>query len=202
MAGEITADEFLASLYIRDDAIELKTYTPAFSSTEEAQKYANKILSFTKPHNTPTLQTFLGLICFCKQYIKNYGKNVALLTDMLHTEKSASGWAWGKEQDDAFEEIRKGIMNPLTLHLIDENATESELHIYTDASDRAYGIVLLQRVVDKDGKPEYRLIDMLSRIIHRNNRDVSILRKEFNSLVLSMDSFHNYFTSSCGFSIK
>ena len=156
-------------------------------------KYANKILSFAKPHDTPTLQTFLGLICFCKQYIKNYGKNVALMTDMLHSEKSKNGWAWGKEQDIAFEEIRKGVMNPMTLHLIDENAVNSELHIYTDASDRAYGIVLLQRVVDTDGKPEYRLIDMLSRIIHRNNRNVSILRKEFNSLVLSMDAFHTHF---------
>ena len=107
--------------------------------------------------------------------------------------KTAAGWAWGTQQDEAFEEIRNGVMNPMTLHLIDEHAVGSEIHIYTDASDRAYGIVLLQRVLDGDGSPEYRLIDMVSRIIHKNNRDVSILRKEFNSLVLSMDIFHRHF---------
>ena len=55
------------------------------------------------------------------------------------------------------------------------------------------GIVLMQRVADAEGNFEYRLIDMVSKSIHKNNRNVSILRKEFNALVLSMDYFHHHF---------
>ena len=162
-------------------------------TTTIPEKYAAKINDMVKPHNTSTLQTFLGLVCFSKQYIDKYGENVALLTDVLHSEKTKTGWAWGPDQDRAFEHLKKAVLSPKTLHLFDENAKNSEVHVFTDASDRAYGIVLLQRTVDEDGKADFKLIDMVSKIIHKSNRNVSILRKEFNSLILSMDYFHHIF---------
>ena len=43
MAVEIGDDAFLASLYARDDDVELKAYSPEFSTTAEAQHYADII---------------------------------------------------------------------------------------------------------------------------------------------------------------
>ena len=85
------------------------------------------------------------------------------------------------------------MLNPKVLHLFDKTAKNSEIHVYTDASDRAYGIVLLQRIVDEEGNFQYKLIDLVSRIIHKTHRLVDILRKEFQSLVLAMDYFHDIF---------
>ena len=43
MAGKISDDAFLASLYDKDNAIELKNYKPEYSSLEEAQQFADII---------------------------------------------------------------------------------------------------------------------------------------------------------------
>lgn len=138
------------------------------------------------------LQTFLGLCAFTKQHIKNYGPNAALLADCLHSEKKPSGWCWSKKHSEAFKILKDGVLNPNNLHVIDLSKP-STLHVYTDSSDRCYGIVLVQAIEYEPGKTEYRLIDVVSKAIHQDQRHQSILRKEMGSLILSMHYFERFF---------
>ena len=154
------------------------------------EKYATKILDFKAPTCTSELQTFLGLVGFVQKHILDYGRNVASLTDVLHSEKSPKGWTWEPPQQAAYEKLREGVQNPKTLHNL--VYVESEIICYTDASDTHYGIVMLQRFPSG----EVNIVDMVSRVIHRKKRNVSILRKEFQALILCMDCFHHIFIDS------
>ena len=129
----------------------------------------------------------MGLVNFVSKHITNYGANVSILTEVLHSEKTENGFKWGKPQKEAFETLRKAVQSPVVLHNI--QYVESDLLVYTDASDRALGVVLFQRF--KDGK--IHLVDMISKIIHKTKRNVGIHRKEFNSIILAMDCFHDIF---------
>ena len=154
------------------------------------EKYAAKILKFEKPTCTSELQTFLGLVGYVQKHIPDYGRHVAALTDSIHSEKKSEGWIWNAPQQAAFDKLREGIQNPNILHNLEY--VESELIIYTDASDSHYGVVMLQRF--PSGK--INIVDMVSRVIHKNKRNVSILRKEFQALILCMDCFHSIFIDS------
>ena len=156
------------------------------------QKYASKIIDFREPTSTLELQTFLGLCCFAKAYIKGYGSNAAKLADVLYSEKTKEGWGWNNEHSEAFKSLKKGVLNPHSLHTLDPR--KSEIHVYTDSSHNCYGIVLVQHLPEDTTNP-YRLLDIVSKSIHRTNRNVSILRKELNALILSMSYFDRIFSN-------
>ena len=61
--------------------------------------------------------------------------------------------------------------------------------------DHSYGIVVVQKVEVEAGKFEYRLIDVVSKSIHKSRRNVSILRKEYDALILSMTYFDRIFSN-------
>ncbi|GFX69830.1 zinc finger protein 90 [Trichonephila clavipes] len=76
---------------------------------------------------------------FVKRYIKNFAKRALPLTNLLRKD---TPFEWTSETQEAFDDIKKAILNPPVLALPDPDA---ELQIMTDASSRGIGAVLEQK---------------------------------------------------------
>ncbi|GFX36694.1 retrovirus-related Pol polyprotein from transposon 412 [Trichonephila clavipes] len=84
-----------------------------------------------------------------KRYIKNFAKRALPLTNLLRKD---TPFEWTSETQEAFDDIKKAILNPPVLALPDPDA---ELQITTDASSRGIGAVLEQKYPNSEVKPLY-----------------------------------------------
>ncbi|GFV03689.1 transposon Tf2-9 polyprotein [Trichonephila clavipes] len=83
----------------------------------------------------------------------------------LYKSRSESGssksgkdtpFEWTSETQEAFDDIKKAILNPPVLALPDPNA---ELQITTDALSRGIGAILEQKYPNSEVKPLYFFLD-------------------------------------------
>ncbi|GFV02602.1 retrovirus-related Pol polyprotein from transposon 17.6 [Trichonephila clavipes] len=107
------------------------------------------INEFPVPKDQKQIKSFLGCCNFYRRYIKNFAKRALPLTNLLRKD---TPFEWTSETQEAFDDIKKAILNPPVLALPDQNA---ELQITTDASSRGIGAVLEQRYPNSEVKPLY-----------------------------------------------
>ncbi|GFW73207.1 retrovirus-related Pol polyprotein from transposon 17.6 [Trichonephila clavipes] len=97
------------------------------------------INEFPVPTDQKQIKSFLGCCNFYRRYIKNFAKRALPLTNLL---RKNTPFEWTSETQDAFDDIKKAILNPPVLALPDPVV---ELQITTDASSRGIGAVLEQK---------------------------------------------------------
>ncbi|GFY13827.1 retrovirus-related Pol polyprotein from transposon 17.6 [Trichonephila clavipes] len=107
------------------------------------------INEFPVPTDQKQIKSFLGCCNFYRRYIKNFAKRALPLTNLLRKD---TPFEWTSETQEAFDDIKKAILNPPVLALPDQNA---ELQITTDASSRGIGAVLEQKYPNSEVKPLY-----------------------------------------------
>ncbi|GFW00288.1 probable medium-chain specific acyl-CoA dehydrogenase, mitochondrial [Trichonephila clavipes] len=107
------------------------------------------INEFPVPTDQKQIKSFLGCCNFYRRYIKNFAKRALPLTNLLRKD---TPFEWTSETQEAFDDIKKAILNPPVLALPDPNA---ELQITTDASSRGIGAVLEQKYPNSEVKPLY-----------------------------------------------
>ncbi|GFX64535.1 retrovirus-related Pol polyprotein from transposon 412 [Trichonephila clavipes] len=107
------------------------------------------INEFPVPKDQKQIKSFLGCCNFYRRYIKNFAKRALPLTNLLRKD---TPFEWTSETQEAFDDIKKAILNPPVLALPDQNA---ELQITTDASFRGIGAVLEQKYPNSEVKPLY-----------------------------------------------
>ncbi|GFX67459.1 transposon Tf2-8 polyprotein [Trichonephila clavipes] len=96
-----------------------------------------------------TLRNLMFQFKLRQRYIKNFAKRALPLTNLLRKD---TPFEWTSETQEAFDDIKKAILNPPVLALPDQNA---ELQITTDASSRGIGAVLEQKYPNSEVKPLY-----------------------------------------------
>ncbi|GFX10854.1 retrovirus-related Pol polyprotein from transposon 17.6 [Trichonephila clavipes] len=107
------------------------------------------IYEFPVPTDQKQIKSFLGCCNFYRRYIKNFAKRAFPLTNLLSKD---TPFEWTSETQEAFDDIKKAILNPPVLALPDPDA---ELQITTDASSRGIGAVLEQKYPNSEVKPLY-----------------------------------------------
>ncbi|GFW66894.1 transposon Tf2-6 polyprotein [Trichonephila clavipes] len=107
------------------------------------------INEFPVPTDQKQIKSFLGCCNFYRRYIKNFAKRALPLTNLLRKD---TPFEWTSETQEAFDDIKKAILNAPVLALPDPNA---ELQITTDASSRGIGAVLEQKYPNSEVKPLY-----------------------------------------------
>ncbi|GFT25773.1 retrovirus-related Pol polyprotein from transposon 17.6 [Trichonephila clavipes] len=95
------------------------------------------------------IKSFLGCCNFYRRYIKNFAKRALPLTNLLRKD---TPFEWTSETQEAFDDIKKAILNPPVLALPNPDA---ELQITTDASSCSIGAVLEQKYPNSEVKPLY-----------------------------------------------
>ncbi|GFX65780.1 retrovirus-related Pol polyprotein from transposon 17.6 [Trichonephila clavipes] len=83
------------------------------------------INEFPVPTDQKQIKSFLGCCNFYRRYIKNFAKRALLLTNLLRKD---TPFEWTSETQEAFDDIKKAILNPPVLALPYPNA---ELQITT-----------------------------------------------------------------------
>ena len=102
-----------------------------------------KLLRIPEPKTKKQIQRFLGVANFNRRFIPNYATLSKPLTRIL---SNTENFIWEKEQQSAFSNIKKSLVNAENLALSDWSLP---FHIHTDASGVASGATLSQ--MDKTG---------------------------------------------------
>lgn len=99
------------------------------------------VKKFRAPKNTTELRSFIGTANFMNESTKSFSSLTEPLRQLL---KSNQKWKWEKEEQSAFDEMKRIISNEsVTRAFFDQSA---KTLLYTDASPWALGAVLAQEV--------------------------------------------------------
>ncbi len=101
------------------------------------------IFDWEPPKSVPTLRSFLGLASYYHEFIKNFAKIAAALTNLL--KKFAVTYDWDEACDEAFKALKGILVKASVLKLPN---FDKDFEIHSDASDFAIGGVIVQ-----DGRP-------------------------------------------------
>jgi hypothetical protein len=96
------------------------------------------VLNWMPPMTASEIWSFLGLVGYCHQFIKDFSKIAKPMMKLLEKRKA---FEWTAECQSSFEELRKCLTSALVLVL--PNLIK-KFDIYYDTSHRGLGCVLMQ----------------------------------------------------------
>lgn len=146
------------------------------------------IKNFRKPKDVTELRSFIGLVTYISPSIRNFADIMEPLNRMT---KSSSLKEWGVEQDGAFAKIKLTIEEEiLTRAFFDETCPTK---IFTDASPKGLGAVLVQTQTDPDtGLKRDRVIACASKSLTATEKRYPQTQKEALAIVWGVEKFDYY----------
>ena len=135
------------------------------------------ILDMPKPQNVHDVQRLNGMINYLSRYLPNLSDTMKPIRQLTNKDVD---WHWNKEQDDAFDKIKKMITSAPVLTYY---RPELPLILQCDASDTGIGVAILQ-----DGKP----LAYASKALTDTETRYAVIEKEMLAIVFGMERFHQY----------
>ena len=136
------------------------------------------ILNLELPKMPKACRCFAHMVNFLSMFCPKLQK---LLKPIYDLTRKGRHFIWGKEQQEAFEEINKRLVKSPVLHMPNH---EGRLHLCSDTSEFAAGSTLYQI---QNGKP--KLIAYASKRLPEAVRSYSITELELCGLAINIDSF-------------
>lgn len=138
---------------------------------------------------TPTtkkeLKSFLGTIVYCSRFLKNYGKLVAPLQELLAGKHKNAPITFTAAQASAFAQLKQAMCETPVLALADFSKT---FGIRMDASDYAIGGVLFQ--LDENG--EEHPVAYTGRRMGRAELNYPVREKELLAIMHALRVWRHY----------
>ena len=136
-----------------------------------------------RPRTKSQVRSFLCLAGYYRKFIANFADMAVPLTD-LTKKGQPNAVSWGKEQQRAFQELKRTLTQAPILRLSD---FIPPFIIQTDASDAGVGAVLAQQY--NDGK---FLIAYASKNLLNLERNHSGIERECLAVIFGVKEFQNY----------
>jgi len=134
-----------------------------------------------RPKNVAEIRSFLGLTGYYRRFVQNYA---LISSPLVHLTKSKIKFVWTDEQENAFFELKKRLVNaPILAYPIEGG----KFKLYTDASDVALGGVLSQ--VQNN---EEKVIVYASRKLTNPESRYTVTERECLSIVHFTKLFRHY----------
>ena len=130
------------------------------------------------PRNIKGCQSFAGMVNFVSLFCPELQK---LLKPIYDLTRKGRQFLWGKEQQQAFDEIKHRLQRPPVLHLPDRHG---HFKLYSDTSKFTTGSVLYQI---QNGQP--RLIAYASKRMPEAAKNYSITELEMCGLAMNITTF-------------
>lgn len=140
---------------------------------------------FPIPKNVRGIRSFLGFASFYRRFIYNFSKIAQPLNRLL---KKDIKFNWGVEQQQAFETIKRKVLNPPVLAHYDPKA---DLILRTDACTYGLGGHLIQ-VPPLADRSKGQLLACTSRTLGKAEQNYSITDLECLAIVFSVEKFRPY----------
>lgn len=138
------------------------------------------IMEWPTPTKNKELQSFLGFTNFYRKFIKNYSKVVKALTQLTGN----ATWTWGREQDVAFQDLKKHMAEDVVLAIPNN---DDPFRVEADASEGAVGAVLSQQ---QNGV--WCLVAFMSKSLSAMERNYEIYDKELLAIMLALSEWRHY----------
>lgn len=139
------------------------------------------IRKFREPTTGEEVRSFLGLV----NYVGKFIPNLATSTDPLRIlTKKGQTFKWGKEQREAFDDLKKSMSDTITLGYYD---VDDRTQLIADASPVGLGAVLIQ--INAQGP---RIISYASKSLSEAEKRYAQTEKEALALVWAAERFHFY----------
>ncbi|KAJ9536652.1 hypothetical protein OSB04_un000201 [Centaurea solstitialis] len=135
------------------------------------------IQDWPTPKNVSEVRSFHGLASFYRRFVKNFSTLASPLTKVI---KKNVGFKWGKEQEQAFEQLKFQLTHAPLLSLPNFDKT---FEIECDASGVGIGAVLMQ-----EGKP----LAYFSEKLNGATLNYPTYDKEMYALVRALKTWQHY----------
>ena len=162
--------------FFAKDEVEYLGYYLTRKGVQPQPKKVEAILRLKPPKTKRQLRHFLGMVNFYRDVWRRRSHILSPLTGLV--SKTAK-FQWGKEQQKAFDEMKKIISQETLLNFPDFN---KPFHVYTDASNYQLGAVIMQ-----ENKP----IAFYSRKMNKAQRNYTVGEQELLSIVETLKEFRN-----------
>ncbi|CAH1250556.1 NYNRIN [Branchiostoma lanceolatum] len=120
------------------------------------------------------------------RFIPDYATLVKPLRDLT---RQSVPWTWGKEQDDAFDKVKKALSHEKNLSYFD---TDKDTELYVDASPSGLGAILTQ----KEENGTKNVIAYASRSLTDVETRYSQIEREALAIYWGLQHFHLYLYGS------
>ena len=142
-----------------------------------AEEKVEAIRTWPAPTSPRALRQFLGFLGYYQQYIPDYSKKAAVLTDLL---KKTTSYQWTDECQRSFQNLKEDIMKYRVLKFPD---VEKEFVLTTDGSGTGWGAEL---------KQEQGVIAFASGKWSDTELNWSATEKELGAVVKATEKFRHY----------
>lgn len=129
----------LAKCEFLKDKIDYLGYEISAYGVRPGNKKIQSVVDFPCPTSVHGVRQFLGLASYFRKFISGFAMIAHPLSRLLKKDVS---WSWGSEQDEAFNILKRKLVQRPVLAIFNPSA-ETELH--TDASKVGVGGILMQR---------------------------------------------------------
>ena len=135
------------------------------------------ILSWEAPTNQTEVRSFLGLAGYYRRFIRNFSVIASPMTSLL---KKNVGFVWSEECQRSMDELKRRLTTAPVLILPDD---DSDFVVYSDASQRGMGYVLMQNE---------RVVAYISRQLKPHERNYPTHDLELAAVVFALKVWRHY----------
>ena len=139
------------------------------------------IMEWPTPTNASDVRKFRGFANFYRRFIRDFSR----ICKPLDRLTGNAPWVWGKEEQEAFDEIKQRFCSSPVLAIYDPNR---KTRIEVDASGFATGAVLSQE--GEDGK--FHPIAFHSESMSDAERNYEIYDKEMLAIIRALQAWRQY----------
>jgi transposase InsO family protein len=164
------------------ERVDFLGYELSSEGIKPQRRLTEAIRQFHRPENRKDVKSFLGLAGFYRSFIKNFG-DISHPLNKLTSDNTV--FVWTEECEQAFNELKRCLCSEPILAF---PRVGEEFVIDVDASDYAFGGVLLQRGSDSKLHP----VGYFSDAVQPSQKDWAPTTKEAFALVLSVRHWYVY----------
>lgn len=152
------------------------------NGVQPAESKLNAVSQFPVPTNVHEVRQFIGLCSYFRKFIHKFAQVARPITDL--TKKNVP-WAWGCQQSESFETLKKCLCSKPVLAIYDPSL-QTEIH--TDACKVGIAGILLQKQLDGTLRP----VMYFSRVTTKQESMYHSYELETLAVVESLRKFRIY----------
>ena len=164
--------------------VEFLGYIVGTDRVTMSKQKVESILKWKAPRTVKDVPIFIVFANFYRRLIENFSKICKPITDTLKGKDNKGLFFWGREQNEAFEELKRRFTSaPILAHFYPDRRTVIE----TDASDFALGAILSQYL-----RKRLHPVTFHSRSLNDAERNYEIHDKELLAILDAFKEWKHY----------